>query len=173
MKDKIFGVLQRVGRSFMLPIAILPVAGLLLGIGSSFTNETTIATYGLTAILGNNQGVSGAEAAGMAAVKIAATGKTGDVTVTLADAVLSSYNGPDNEAFTAYVLDNASVTTKVDYSVYDVNQDGTVNQLDITRAQRAYGAVPGDANWNVRADVNKDSVVDINDLILVLNNYSK
>ena len=52
MKDKIFGVLQRVGRSFMLPIAILPVAGLLLGIVSSFTNETTIATYGLTAILG-------------------------------------------------------------------------------------------------------------------------
>lgn len=28
MKDKIFGVLQRIGRSFMLPIAILPVAGL-------------------------------------------------------------------------------------------------------------------------------------------------
>lgn len=52
MKDKIFGVLQRVGRSFMLPIAILPVAGLLLGIGSSFTNETTIATYGLQGILG-------------------------------------------------------------------------------------------------------------------------
>lgn len=52
MKDKIFGVLQRVGRSFMLPIAILPVAGLLLGIGSSFTNATTIETYGLTAILG-------------------------------------------------------------------------------------------------------------------------
>ena len=53
MKDKIFGVLQRVGRSFMLPIAILPVAGLLLGIGSSFTNETTIQTYGLQAILGD------------------------------------------------------------------------------------------------------------------------
>ena len=53
MKDKIFGVLQRVGRSFMLPIAVLPVAGLLLGIGSSFTNETPIATYGLQGILGN------------------------------------------------------------------------------------------------------------------------
>ena len=53
MKDKIFGVLQRVGRSFMLPIAILPVAGLLLGIGSSFTNATTIETYGLEAILGS------------------------------------------------------------------------------------------------------------------------
>ncbi|RGX33270.1 PTS transporter subunit IIABC [Enterocloster asparagiformis] len=53
MKDKIFSVLQRVGRSFMLPIAILPVAGLLLGIGSSFTNATTIATYGLEAFLGD------------------------------------------------------------------------------------------------------------------------
>lgn len=53
MKDKIFGVLQRVGRSFMLPIAVLPVAGLLLGVGSSFTNETMIASYGLESILGN------------------------------------------------------------------------------------------------------------------------
>ena len=52
MKNKVFGTLQRVGRSFMLPIAILPVAGLLLGIGSSFTNPTTIATYNLEGILG-------------------------------------------------------------------------------------------------------------------------
>ena len=52
MKDKIFGVLQRVGRSFMLPIAILPVAGLLLGLGSSFTNETMLETYNLTKIMG-------------------------------------------------------------------------------------------------------------------------
>ena len=52
MKDKIFGVLQRVGRSFMLPIAILPVAGLLLGLGSSFTNETMLKTYGLWNVMG-------------------------------------------------------------------------------------------------------------------------
>ncbi len=51
MKSKIFGVLQRVGRSFMLPIALLPVAGLLLGIGSSFTNATTLETYGLNSII--------------------------------------------------------------------------------------------------------------------------
>ncbi|MDY4976365.1 MAG: PTS transporter subunit EIIC, partial [Clostridia bacterium] len=51
MKDRIFGVLQRVGRSFMLPIALLPVAGLLLGIGSSFTNHTTLETYHLTGII--------------------------------------------------------------------------------------------------------------------------
>ena len=51
MKDKIFGVLQRVGRSFMLPIALLPVAGLLLGIGSSFTNETMLAAYVLNSVI--------------------------------------------------------------------------------------------------------------------------
>ncbi|WP_258021889.1 PTS transporter subunit EIIC [Brachyspira hampsonii] len=52
MKDKIFGVLQRVGRSFMLPIAVLPVAGLFLGIGSSLTNTTMLETYNLMGILG-------------------------------------------------------------------------------------------------------------------------
>lgn len=52
MKDKVFGVLQRVGRSFMLPIAILPVAGLLLGIGGSLTNLTMLETYGLMDIMG-------------------------------------------------------------------------------------------------------------------------
>ena len=59
MKDKIFGVLQRVGRSFMLPIAILPVAGLLLGIGSSFTNAAMIETYGLQNILGEGTILNG------------------------------------------------------------------------------------------------------------------
>ena len=52
MKDKVFGILQRVGRSFMLPIALLPVAGLLLGIGGSFTNETMLNAYGLMGIMG-------------------------------------------------------------------------------------------------------------------------
>lgn len=52
MKNQIFGVLQRIGRSFMLPIAVLPVAGLFLGIGSSLTNTTMLETYNLINILG-------------------------------------------------------------------------------------------------------------------------
>lgn len=51
-ENKAFAVLQRVGRSFMLPIALLPVAGLFLGIGGSFTNETMLNTYGLMGVLG-------------------------------------------------------------------------------------------------------------------------
>lgn len=42
MRDQVFTILQAIGRSFMLPVAILPIAGLLLGIGASFTNATTI-----------------------------------------------------------------------------------------------------------------------------------
>lgn len=52
MKSQAFAVLQKIGRSFMLPIALLPVAGLMLGIGASFTNQTTIEAYGLQSVLG-------------------------------------------------------------------------------------------------------------------------
>ena len=51
-ESRSFGVLQRIGRSFMLPIALLPIAGLFLGIGQSFTNPTTLESYGLTWLLG-------------------------------------------------------------------------------------------------------------------------
>lgn len=51
-ENGVFSILQRVGRSFMLPIALLPIAGLLLGIGSSLTNSATVEAYHLEAILG-------------------------------------------------------------------------------------------------------------------------
>ena len=50
--SRLFGVLQRVGRSFMLPIALLPIAGLLLGVGASLTNAAMIESYNLESILG-------------------------------------------------------------------------------------------------------------------------
>ena len=48
----IFSVLQRVGRAFMLPIALLPIAGLLLGIGASLTNEAMLEAYNLMGAMG-------------------------------------------------------------------------------------------------------------------------
>ena len=50
--SKLFSILQRVGRAFMLPIALLPIAGLLLGIGSSFTNVATLEAYHLIGFMG-------------------------------------------------------------------------------------------------------------------------
>ena len=52
MKDKIFETLQRMGKTFMLPIALLPIAGLLLGIGASFTGDAFINLYDLDWLLG-------------------------------------------------------------------------------------------------------------------------
>ncbi|UGQ17770.1 PTS transporter subunit EIIC [Borrelia sp. RT1S] len=49
----IFTTLQKVGKAFMLPIALLPAAGILLGIGGAFTNDTMIQAYGLEGILGH------------------------------------------------------------------------------------------------------------------------
>ncbi|WP_151073916.1 PTS transporter subunit EIIC [Borreliella turdi] len=48
----IFTILQKIGKAFMLPIALLPAAGILLGIGGAFTNDTMIQAYGLEAALG-------------------------------------------------------------------------------------------------------------------------
>lgn len=40
-----FKQLQKIGKSFMLPIAILPAAGLLLGIGGALSNPNTVQAY--------------------------------------------------------------------------------------------------------------------------------
>lgn len=52
IKSSSFSVLQRVGQSFMFPIALLPIAGLLLGVGASFSNPTMVSAYGLEWLLG-------------------------------------------------------------------------------------------------------------------------
>lgn len=53
---------------------------------------------------------------------------------------------------------------------YDVNKDGTVDQLDITTCQRWYQAQSGDSDWSNASvcDVNGDDIVDIEDLICIL-----
>lgn len=40
-----FKQFSNLGRAFMLPIAILPAAGLLLGLGGALTNESALAAY--------------------------------------------------------------------------------------------------------------------------------
>ena len=52
LRGGLFSLLQRVGRAFMLPIALLPIAGLLLGVGASLTNTTMLTEYGLLSAMG-------------------------------------------------------------------------------------------------------------------------
>ena len=53
---------------------------------------------------------------------------------------------------------------------YDVNKDGTVDQLDITTCQRWYQARSGNSDWSSASvcDVNGDNKVDIQDMIGIL-----
>ena len=99
-------------------------------------------------------------------ISAANKGVVGTVKATLDGAVVSAYAG-SGETYVNVILGKTEVATEVDYLLYDVNHDGVVNQLDLTRAQRYYGTD------NAVCDVNKDGTVDINDLILILNNYTK
>ena len=118
----------------------------------------------LTVIVGNNDGANGT--GDILTLNASHTGKIGAVEVAVTKAVLSAYLG-EGETFVNAVIEDAAAETVIDYSTYDVNKDGTVNQLDITRAQRSFGG--NDA----LADVNDDGTVDITDFVLILNNYSK
>lgn len=52
MKNKVLNIMQRIGKSFMLPIAILPIAGLLQGVAMALTNQSMISAYQLESVLG-------------------------------------------------------------------------------------------------------------------------
>ena len=98
----------------------------------------------------------------------------GTSTVKLTRYVLSGYDA-DNKAVwidAVAAQDSASVNVVQWYSIYDVNRDGSIDQLDVTTAQLYYAADSTDADWDISkiADVNGDGCVDIADFILILNN---
>ena len=117
----------------------------------------------LTVVVGNNAGANGE--GDILTVTGKMTGKVGAATAEVTEAVLSGYDG-EGESFLEVSLDGASASTTVNYNLYDVNHDGVVNQLDLTRAQRHYGTA------DATCDVNSDGEVNIADLILILNHYS-
>jgi len=117
----------------------------------------------LQVVLANNTGANGN--GDILTVTAKVLEKAGSAVVTVTEAELAAYLG-EGETFVKTDLTAASVTTVVEYNIFDVNKDGTVNLLDLTRAQRHYDTD------NKDADVNKDQTVNIDDLILILNNYT-
>ena len=138
----------------------LSPAAEICGAVNTVVNENGV----LTVVVGNNAGANGE--GDILTVTGKMTGKVGAATAEVTEAVLSGYDG-DGESYLEVSLEEASASTTVNYNLYDVNHDGVVNQLDLTRAQRYYGTD------NAICDVNKDGTVDINDIILILNNYTK
>jgi hypothetical protein len=94
------------------------------------------------------------------------TGERGEGTVTVTDAVFSYILGAE-ECFAETVLTDATVTTEFAGNPYDLNRDGVVDLLDVTRAQRYYGS-----DAYPEADFNGTDGVDISDLITILNNFT-
>ena len=101
--------------------------------------------------------------------------RLGDANVTLATVAIYGIdiiNGKpsSNQRLTAVIP--ASNTTRI-YSIYDINDDGEVNWVDLTLAASHYLAKAADANWNSAriADVNGDGVVDLIDLVAIYANF--
>jgi len=110
----------------------------------------------------NNAGADGA--GDVLTIRATPNKQPGEITAQITDASLTVFT-EDGEAYVPVIYENAKCGTVLLYSVYDVNHDGVVDQLDLTRAQRFYGSDHDDA------DVNNDGSVDIDDLILILNNF--
>jgi hypothetical protein len=117
----------------------------------------------LTVVLANNKGVDGA--ADLFTLTLTPTGKNGEASVAVVNAEMAAFDGV-GEKFVEVDLTAASAATTVKRDVYDVNRDGVVDQLDLTRAQRWYGS------QDVLCDVNGDKEVNVTDLILILNHYT-
>ena len=50
-KERVFSFVQRLSQSIMLPITLMPIAGFLLAIGATFTQEIIIGQLGLISLI--------------------------------------------------------------------------------------------------------------------------
>lgn len=55
----------------------------------------------------------------------------------------------------------------------DVNNDGTINILDLAALRKGYGSKPSEANWNINADLNRDKIISVLDLYRIGKDYGK
>jgi parallel beta-helix repeat protein len=55
----------------------------------------------------------------------------------------------------------------------DVNDDGTVNMLDLYEIGLSFGFAQGDPGWNADADLNEDGIINMLDLYLCAANFGK
>ncbi len=117
----------------------------------------------LKAVAYNNTGLTGDAA--ILSITAETDGEVGNASAVLAHASVSAYED-EAEVFLDVVYGDTTVETAIDYHTCDVNRDGVVNQLDITRAQRFFGTA------DEICDVNADGMVNTADMILILNNYT-
>ena len=75
-----------------------------------------------------------------------------------------------------YVESNYTDNTLTDGTIQvgitgDINHDHMVDTQDLILLNQAFGAAPGDSNWNPNADLNLDSIINAQDLQMLGKNY--
>lgn len=111
-------------------------------------------------------GTTSKDAVELASIKAKLNGQIGKAKLTMDKVDVSNYDG-EGESFVNVVLKDTYVETEITYSIYDLNHDGVVDLLDLTRAQRWYGTA------DETCDVDNSGEVNITDMILILNHFTK
>jgi parallel beta-helix repeat protein len=92
----------------------------------------------------------------------------------------SDYNGTEFDDFgigrEPYIIDENNsdmFPLKSPYLSGDINHDLVVNIVDIAIVAKAFGARPGDGNWNPIADMDLNGVINIVDISIVATQYGQ
>ena len=149
------------------------------------TNDVTVSgsngftviggTEGGKVILGylnaNGELFSSAQSADIAKITVNAE----NATLKITDVKVSGWDADKTVKYGKVNGIDPSEATFTDALSYDVNQDGTVDLLDITKAQLYYRADKNSSNWNdaSKCDFNDDGRIDIEDYMAIWLNFTK
>ena len=149
------------------------------------TNDVTVSgsngftviggTEGGKVILGylnaNGELFSSAQSADIAKITVNAE----NATLKITDVKVSGWDADKTVKYGKVNGIDPSEATFTDALSYDVNQDGTVDLLDITEAQLYYRADKNSSNWNdaSKCDFNDDGRIDIEDYMAIWLNFTK
>lgn len=93
----------------------------------------------------------------------------------------SDYVGTDSDGDgvgdTPYIIDSNNIDHCPLMNPYwnpaDINHDLKVNLKDVYTTAKAYGSVPGSANWNPHCDIIADAIIDLKDYFTVCKSFGK
>lgn len=125
-------------------------------------------------ITGNVAGITSDEKTKLAEISVPIKdGSKGNISAEITTAKAAGVVGENESAMTGNVILSNGLAS-VFLPSYDVNNDGNVDIIDITEAQRYYRATSADEIWTKAKtmDVNSDNTVDIQDYIDIFNNLS-
>ena len=111
----------------------------------------------------------------LAELKLRAEAESGSVGVRLTGVTVCGYDTDGHAVYLASDIKTARAETAVGAALsYDLNGDGVVDLLDIAYCQMFYRAASSDSNWSTasRCDFDGSGTVDIQDLILILQNFT-